>query len=86
MILMTERLLQTLAMILTGQPFRRIGAPVPRNHRTTSVKDIHLAQISAEQQSPETLALALKVLGTFDFSGAASTIAVTRLTSRSCAQ
>jgi FKBP12-rapamycin complex-associated protein len=56
-------------MILTGQPFRPLGAPPLRGAAAHAARDLNLHQTAAGGQSAETLALALKVLGTFDFSG-----------------
>ncbi|RXK37153.1 atypical/PIKK/FRAP protein kinase [Tremella mesenterica] len=65
-----ERLLDMLSMILIGEPFRPLGAPVARSHSsTTRDLNLNILQAQASGQSPETLALALKVLGSFDFSG-----------------
>nr|ODN92931.1 atypical/PIKK/FRAP protein kinase [Cryptococcus depauperatus CBS 7855] len=61
-----ERLLDALSLVLTGQPYRPLGAPAPRGNVQ---RDMNLLQTSAGGQSPETLVLALKVLGEFDFSG-----------------
>ncbi|WWC91382.1 uncharacterized protein L201_006326 [Kwoniella dendrophila CBS 6074] len=61
-----ERLLDSLSMILTGHAYRPLGAPAPR---AGVQRDLSLLQSSAGGQSPDTLTLALKVLGTFDFSG-----------------
>ncbi|WVQ75374.1 hypothetical protein IAR50_004994 [Cryptococcus sp. DSM 104548] len=59
-----ERLLDMLSMILTGQPYRPLGAPAPRGGR-----DVNLLQTSAGGQSTDTIKLALHLLGAFDFSG-----------------
>lgn len=52
-----DRLLETISQALTGQPFRPLGAPI-RN----KTANIHHAP-------SETQALALHILGTFDFTG-----------------
>jgi FKBP12-rapamycin complex-associated protein len=64
-----ERLLDLLSMILAGQPFRPLGAPTPRGGPNSASKDLNLLQASAGGQPAEVIALALKVLGNFDFSG-----------------
>lgn len=57
------RMLEALAQILTGRPFVACGAPPPRPLEV-KVNGV------AKAPDADTLALALDVLGTFDFSGA----------------
>lgn len=59
-----ERLLDAVALILSGRPFKPLGAPAPRGDLMIS-RDLNMLH-SAQ---PETIALALHILGTFDFSG-----------------
>lgn len=63
-----DRLLETLSVILTGHSFRPLGAPVRRAKGGEITRDA-VVQASGGGQSPETIALALKVLGNFDFGG-----------------
>ena len=65
----SERLLDTLSMVLIGTPFRPLGAPSARSLSSNLARDINLLQVSGGGQSSDTLALALKVLGNFNFSG-----------------
>ena len=78
----TVRLLDTLSQILTGQAFRPLGAPLPKHIGSNKIRALNLIQVCIVEvfflthvqatgggQPPETLVLALKVLGTFDFSG-----------------
>ena len=71
-----ERLLDTLSLTLTGQPFKPLGAPAIRGVTNGPTRDYNLLQASTGGQPPETLALALKVLGSFDFSGTSAFILV----------
>ncbi len=64
-----ERLLDSLSLILVGQPFRPLGAPTPRGLSSSMARDLSLLQASASGQPPDALVLALRILGTFDFSG-----------------
>ncbi|ORY29148.1 armadillo-type protein [Naematelia encephala] len=63
-----ERLLDSLSMILLGQPFRPLGAPSPPG-APTSTRDLNLLQASPGGPSPDLVALALMILGSFDFTG-----------------
>jgi FKBP12-rapamycin complex-associated protein len=77
------KLLDLLSNILTGQPFRPIGAPAPPGAALDVARDINLLQVSGAihlqikltsqasvgGHSPETIALALRTLGVFDFAG-----------------
>ncbi|WOO83672.1 Serine/threonine-protein kinase tor2 [Vanrija pseudolonga] len=63
-----DRLLETLSMILTGHSFRPLGAPAPRG-KTVEITRDSVLQASGGGQAPETIVLALKILGNFDFSG-----------------
>lgn len=63
-----DRLLETLSMILTGHSFRPLGAPAPRG-KTVEITRDSVLQASGGGQPPETIVLALKILGNFDFSG-----------------
>ncbi|TFK75010.1 phosphatidylinositol 3-kinase [Pluteus cervinus] len=63
-----ERLLDTLSVILSGQPYKPLGAP-PSLVRPDINRDLSVAQASATEKSPELLTLALTTLGSFDFSG-----------------
>lgn len=61
-----DRLLESLSLILTGHPFRPLGAPAPRIKGNEITRDT-VVQASGGGQSPETIALALRILGSFDF-------------------
>lgn len=52
-----DRLLETISQALTSQPFRPLGAPIKSKH------------VNMHHAPPETQALALHILGTFDFTG-----------------
>lgn len=83
LMVVSERLLDSLSMILVGQPFRPLGAEPPRGSSNVA-RDLNLlqvfitssaflmaywAQASAGGQLIDTLVLALRILGTFEFSG-----------------
>jgi FKBP12-rapamycin complex-associated protein len=59
-------LLESLSIILTGHSFRPLGAPAPRGKPTDITRD-SIVQASGGGYSPETIALALRVLGHFEF-------------------
>ncbi|KIK08874.1 hypothetical protein K443DRAFT_655406 [Laccaria amethystina LaAM-08-1] len=66
-----DRLLDVLSMILSGQPYKPLGAPLSlaRNDLGVITRDLNTAQISPSDKNPELITLALKTLGEFDFSG-----------------
>ena len=64
-----EKLLDLLALVLSGRPYKPLGCPENKLPPIPSfAKDFHLQPISAEHKEAET-ALALYTLGSFDFSG-----------------
>jgi FKBP12-rapamycin complex-associated protein len=80
-----DRLLETIAHALTGAPFRPLGAPAPSPRHAMANGNGHghgfgsygsgsggaaaKALAAASSTSPEVQALALHILGTFDFTG-----------------
>ncbi|KAF9006075.1 phosphatidylinositol 3-kinase [Cyathus striatus] len=66
-----NRLLDLLSVILSGQPYKPLGAPpsLARNDISTITRDINTTQISNVDKNPELITLALTTLGSFDFSG-----------------
>ncbi|KDR80665.1 hypothetical protein GALMADRAFT_222261 [Galerina marginata CBS 339.88] len=66
-----DRLLDLLSNILSGQPYKPLGAPpsLPRNEITAINRDLNPTQINGVDKSPELITLALTTLGSFDFSG-----------------
>ncbi|CAG8465028.1 34810_t:CDS:10, partial [Racocetra persica] len=60
-----ERLLNTLSMMLSGQPFRPPGSPAPEGNDLKR----HLGNQMSELKDVETITLALKTLGSFNFEG-----------------
>ncbi|ORX99768.1 PtdIns-3-kinase tor2 [Basidiobolus meristosporus CBS 931.73] len=61
-----DRLLNMLAIILTGQPYRQPGAPARLIAASVPTpRDVQLI----ENRDPETVTLALNTLGSFDFNG-----------------
>ncbi|KAF8074724.1 phosphatidylinositol 3-kinase [Lyophyllum atratum] len=62
-----DRLLELLSMILSGQPYRPLGAP--RTEMTGISRDLNASQVVVHEKSPELMTLALSTLGSFDFSG-----------------
>lgn len=69
-----DRLLDMLSMKLSGQPYKLLGAP-PNSltRQASSTADVITAQVTANLRDPATVALALNILGSFDFSGALRT-------------
>ncbi|KAF9047130.1 phosphatidylinositol 3-kinase [Hymenopellis radicata] len=65
-----DKLLDLLSMLLSGQPYKPLGAPssLTRNEASTSNREL-TAQAAANEKNPETITLALTTLGSFDFSG-----------------
>ncbi|KAG2011794.1 atypical/PIKK/FRAP protein kinase [Coprinopsis cinerea AmutBmut pab1-1] len=66
-----DRLLQLLSMLLSGQPYRPLGAPAPlgRNEFPAPPNQLTATQMTTTDKNSELITLALKTLGTFDFSG-----------------
>jgi len=65
-----DRLLDMLSIILSGKPYRPLGAPVKRGTLASVTKDLaNLSTDGAPAQSQETIALALRTLSSFDFGG-----------------
>lgn len=64
-----DRLLDLLSQVLSGQPYRPLGAPpsVGRPDATNVATSVALAQFN--DKNPDLLSLALTTLGSFDFSG-----------------
>ncbi|KAF9525319.1 phosphatidylinositol 3-kinase [Crepidotus variabilis] len=65
-----DRLLDVLCILLSGQPYKPLGAPNPlaRNDMST-IKELNAAQMNGNDKNPEQIELALSTLGSFDFSG-----------------
>ncbi|KAF9454266.1 phosphatidylinositol 3-kinase [Macrolepiota fuliginosa MF-IS2] len=65
-----DRLLDLLSHVLSGQPYKPLGAPPPvgRPEVANITTNVTASQVSHDK-SPELLALALTTLGSFDFSG-----------------
>ncbi|KII85882.1 hypothetical protein PLICRDRAFT_144570 [Plicaturopsis crispa FD-325 SS-3] len=63
-----DRLLDLLSNILSGQPYKPLGAP-SSIVRSDIARDINATQLSTNGKSPELITLALNTLGSFDFSG-----------------
>jgi FKBP12-rapamycin complex-associated protein len=63
-----DRLLDLLSMILTGQPYKVIGAPptLVRGDVAAYTRDFGATKVG---KNPELITLALSTLGSFDFSG-----------------
>ncbi|KAI0792169.1 FAT-domain-containing protein [Abortiporus biennis] len=66
-----DRLLDLLSVILSGQNYKPLGAPpsLLRNDSSTTTREFNAAEPNGIVKSPETITLALNILGTFDFSG-----------------
>ncbi|KIM34649.1 hypothetical protein M413DRAFT_33133 [Hebeloma cylindrosporum] len=62
-------LLDLLSNILSGQPYKPLGAPLARGEMTAINRDLNPTQINGTDRSPELITLALTTLGSFDFSG-----------------
>ncbi|KIM49486.1 hypothetical protein M413DRAFT_21701 [Hebeloma cylindrosporum] len=62
-------LLDLLSNILSGQPYKPLGAPPARGEMAAINRDLNLTQINGTDRSPELITLALTTLGSFDFSG-----------------
>ncbi|KAF8659826.1 hypothetical protein AX16_001711 [Volvariella volvacea WC 439] len=63
-----DRLLDMLSLILSGQPYKPLGAP-PSLVRTDISRDVSATQAAAQDKNPGLITLALVTLGSFDFSG-----------------
>ncbi|PWN54196.1 putative TOR1-1-phosphatidylinositol 3-kinase [Violaceomyces palustris] len=63
-----DRLLDMLSIILIGQPYRPLGAPLPIGPAAPVAKDVTSAQLS-ESKGVEMITVALETLGKFDFAG-----------------
>ncbi|KAI0040710.1 atypical/PIKK/FRAP protein kinase [Auriscalpium vulgare] len=63
-----DRLLELLSVILSGQPYRALGAPTPLVRDNVS-RDINTSTSGSTSKSPELITLALNTLGSFDFTG-----------------
>ena len=62
-------------MILSGQPYKPLGAPpaLERADASAMSRDINTSQASiVGEKTPEVITLALTTLGSFDFSGTCS--------------
>ncbi|KAF9647181.1 atypical/PIKK/FRAP protein kinase [Thelephora ganbajun] len=66
-----DRLLDLLSVLLSGQPYKPLGAPasIVRADNSSASRDYNANQAPAVEKTPELLTLALTTLGTFDFSG-----------------
>lgn len=65
----TDRLLDLLSHMLSGQPYVPLGAPVPLARKEAPVSQLAASQATGIDKTPEQLTLALTTLGSFDFSG-----------------
>ncbi|KAE9388869.1 hypothetical protein BT96DRAFT_786743, partial [Gymnopus androsaceus JB14] len=66
-----DRLLELLCVILSGQPYKPLGAPpsLGRNKVTTISRDLNVSQVSGNGKDSGVITLALKTPGAFDFNG-----------------
>ncbi|PSR71034.1 hypothetical protein PHLCEN_2v13082 [Hermanssonia centrifuga] len=65
-----DRLLDLLSILLSGQPYKPLGAPpLLRGEAPSMARDHNAAEPASNAKSSDQLALALQVLGSFDFSG-----------------
>ncbi|TFY65865.1 hypothetical protein EVG20_g5221 [Dentipellis fragilis] len=66
-----DRLLDLLSMILSGQPYKPLGAPptLGRDNVSAVSRDLATSTNGTSAKSPELITLALDTLGSFDFSG-----------------
>ncbi|KAG5654196.1 hypothetical protein H0H81_006229 [Sphagnurus paluster] len=63
-----DRLLDLLSNILSGQPYKPLGAPTLGRTEGMS-RDLSTTQSITNESNPELITLALNTLGSFDFSG-----------------
>ncbi|EEB94060.1 hypothetical protein MPER_07196, partial [Moniliophthora perniciosa FA553] len=65
-----DRLLDLSCNLLSGQPYKPLGAPpsLPRAEAVPLSRDLNISQISTAEKS-ELITLALSTLGSFDFTG-----------------
>ncbi|KAI0046207.1 atypical/PIKK/FRAP protein kinase [Auriscalpium vulgare] len=66
-----DRLLDLLSVILSGQPYKPLGAPpsLVRDNVSSMSRDMNTSTGGATPKSPELITLALNTLGSFDFTG-----------------
>lgn len=64
-----DRLLDKISVILTGQSYKPLGAPLPTLRPQMSLSQITSSTIQISARNPESIHLALDTLATFDFSG-----------------
>ncbi|KAH7890784.1 phosphatidylinositol 3-kinase [Phlebopus sp. FC_14] len=66
-----DRLLDLLSVILSGQPYKAIGAPpsLVRTDIPAYTREFSASQAAKNGRNPELITLALSTLGSFDFSG-----------------
>ncbi|KAI0064021.1 atypical/PIKK/FRAP protein kinase [Artomyces pyxidatus] len=66
-----ERLLDLLSGILSGQPYKLLGAPptLVRDNVSSISRDLNNTTTGGTSKSPELITLALNTLGSFNFSG-----------------
>lgn len=69
-----DRLLDMLSMVLSGQPYRPLGAPVTIRPETNGTHST--AQVPGAVKNPELIILALDTLGSFNFKGVSPLIVV----------
>ncbi|KAJ8079507.1 phosphatidylinositol kinase- protein kinase tor1 [Marasmius tenuissimus] len=66
-----DRLLDLLCHILSGQPYKPLGAPpsLARPEPAALNRELNVSQVSTNDKNSEMITLALNTLGSFDFSG-----------------
>ncbi|KAJ3878338.1 phosphatidylinositol 3-kinase [Lentinula edodes] len=66
-----DRLLEILCVILSGQPYKPLGAPPSLGRTEVPVinRDLNVSQVSGNGKDSELITLALQTLGAFDFNG-----------------
>ncbi|KAF8892145.1 phosphatidylinositol 3-kinase [Infundibulicybe gibba] len=66
-----DRLLDLLSVILSGQPYKPLGAPnsLSRNDVGPMNREVNTTQLATNETNPELITLALTTLGSFDFTG-----------------
>jgi serine/threonine-protein kinase mTOR len=64
-----EKLLDMISKVLCGEPFKPLGAPQPNVHVTVPIVPKDAKDASAYEHRRQEVKLALKTLGSFDFSG-----------------